>query len=110
MAKGRWVKDSCPYAKDQGFNSVIGDVRPGETVFGFSITTTSTSHTCTLKTVTAGLVTQMDDTNYRILVTKVSAGSVVTVPTTATKTKTSFILQAENAEDYDVIVIGRVLY
>lgn len=110
MAKGKWIKDTCPYAKDQGFYSVIGDVRPGETVFGFSVTTGSTDHSCVLKTVTEGKVVQMDDTNYRVIATKVGAGSVATVPIVKTKTKTSFNIAGENAKVYDVIVIGRVLY
>jgi hypothetical protein len=30
--KGKWIKDYCPYCKDQGFDSVIGNVAPGEVV------------------------------------------------------------------------------
>jgi len=108
--KGRWVKDICPYAKDQGFNSVIGDVRPGEKIFGFTVTSTSTDMTLTLKTVTGGKVTQMHDLNYRVIPVKVDTGSVAAVAYIKTKAKTSFHLCAENNKIYDIVVIGRVLY
>jgi len=112
MAKGRWVKDICPFAKDQGFDSVIGDVAPGETVFGFTHLMLSSSDTLTLKAVTNGLVTEMADRNYRVLVTKTAAGSIVagSEAIITTKTKLTFVLKGENALSYDVIVIGRILY
>jgi hypothetical protein len=112
MAKGRWVKDSCPFAKDQGFNSVIGDVAPGEQIFGFTHTMSSTPDTLTLKTETNGLVSEMADRNYRVIATKVSTGSIAALgePVISAKTKLSFDLDGENSTDYDLIVIGRVLY
>lgn len=112
MAKGRWVKDICPFAKDQGFNSVIGDEAPGETVFGFTHTMSGTTETLTFKTETVGLVTQMADKNYRVLVTKSSTGSIVAATTAAigAKLETTFAIRGESGKAYDIIVIGRVLY
>jgi hypothetical protein len=110
--KGRWVKDSCPYARDQGFQSVVGNVAPGETVFGFTYLMTSASDTITLKTVTKGLVTQMADKQYRVIPMKVDTGSIADadIPRVSSKKEATFVLSAENAKYYDVIVVGRVLY
>jgi hypothetical protein len=113
MAQGRWVKDFCPYAKDQGFYSVIGDVAPGEKVFGFTHTLTgSGTNALVLKTETNGLVTEMADKNYRVLVTKSVTGSIVpgAEALVALKTKSGFSLFGTQNSDYDIIVIGRVLY
>jgi hypothetical protein len=108
--KRRWVKDYCPYAKDQGFMAVVGNVLPGETAFGFSHHQLAGTDTLNFKTETKEKVTQMKDELYRIQVTKSSAGSVATIPFVPTKTKISFDLTAEAGEDYDIVIIGRIAY
>jgi hypothetical protein len=106
----KWVRNLCPYAKDQRFDSVIGDVVPGEIVFGFSHTQVAGQDTIIFSTATSNKVTQMVNTDYKVQVTKVSSGSEVSVPFAYTQYETSFILDAEAAEDYDIIVIGKVRY
>lgn len=111
MAKKRWIKDYCPFAKDQGFMGVIGDVAPGETVFGFTITLSAATQTLVFNTVTSGKVKLMKDTNYRVQVTKVASGSIVTAgPYVDWKYKDQFNLNGEAGATYDVIVIGHVNY
>jgi len=109
----RWVKDYCPFSRDQGFLSVIGDVAPGEQVFGFSYTMGSGTATVTFKTETHGRVTQMKDLNYRVQLTKVTAASGASEGSEAyvrTQTETTFVLVGDNSQVYDVIVIGRINY
>ncbi len=108
--KNKWIKDYCPYAKDQGFDSVIGNVAPGETVFGFRYRITATPEALTFASVTENRVTMMRDTGYRVLITKVSAGSEATIPSYYLPAKLGFTIVGENGEDYDVIVVGRVGY
>lgn len=108
--KGKWIKDYCPYAKDQGFDSVIGNVAPGELVFGFKHTQVGATDSLFFKTITEGKVTMMRDTFYRILVTKTSGGSVASVPYTSYKYKDAFNLTAEIGEEYDIIVVGKIGY
>jgi hypothetical protein len=52
----------------------------------------------------------MRDTNYRVLVTKISAGSEVSAPYSLSKYKDKFSLAAENGEEYDIVVVGKVGY
>ena len=109
--KGKWIKDYCPYAKDQGFDSVIGNVAPGETVFGFRHVLVAGTDTLNLNTVTEGKVTMMKNTNYRILVTKVDAGSTLTaVAYTSWKYKDAFNLTGDAGGTYDIIVVGKIGY
>ncbi len=109
--KKRWVKDYCPFAKDQGFMGVVGDVAPGETVFGFTVTLLASPTVLVLRTVTKGLVKQMKDTNYRVQVTKVLSGSIGAVnPYVTTKTEDRFSLYGDVGSNYDVVVIGHVSY
>lgn len=111
--KKRWVKDYCPYAKDQGFLSVIGDVAPGEQVFGFTYLTVGGDDVITFATETHKRVTQMKDTNYRVQLTKVTAASGASEGSEAyvrTQTAVSFVLIGDTAQLYDVIVIGRINY
>ena len=110
MAKRRWIKDYCPFAKDQGFMGVIGDVAPGETVFGFTVSIAASPTAMVFSTQTKNKVKLMKDTYYRVLVTKVSTGSVLaTNPYVGLKTKSQFSLYGE-AGTYDVIVVGHVNY
>jgi len=108
--KNKWVKDVCPYAKDQGFSSVVGDVAPGETVFGFTHIQVAAQDVIYFRIATGGKVTQMANTNYKVLVTKVSADSEVSVPFGYSQYKDNFTLDAEAAEQYDIVVIGKVIY
>jgi len=111
MAKRRWVKDYCPFAKDQGFMGVIGDVAPGETVFGFSVTLGASPTAMVLRTQTNGKVKQMKDTYYRVQVTKVTSGSIVGAnPYVGLKTEVQFSLYGEVGATYDVVVVGHVNY
>jgi hypothetical protein len=111
--KKRWIRDYCPFAADQGFLSVIGDVAPGELVFGFSWTGGGLADVITFETVTPSYakVKQMKNDKYRVQVTKTSAGSVVTTPVYVYgKTKIKFNVDTEAGEVYDIIVIGKVAY
>jgi len=112
MPKNLWPKDSCPYCKDQGFDAVVGGVAPGEVVFGFVNHHTGAGESIVFRTVTNEKVSLMVDNNYRVLVTKISAGSVAALGQAYVyeQYKDHFRLFAENGEDYDVIVIGRVAY
>jgi hypothetical protein len=108
--KGKWIKDYCPYCKDQGFDSVIGNVAPGEVVFGFYHLQSGSPEIITFKTATNGKVTMMRDTNYRVLATKISAGSEVSAPYNLRKYKDLFYLAAESGEEYDIVIVGKVGY
>ncbi len=108
--KRKWIKDYCPFAKNQGFYSVVGNVNKGQKVFGFFHTQVGAADTITLSTVTRNVVTQMQDTGYEVLLSDTSSGSVVTLCYVDTKTKTSFILHGEAAAIYDVVVVGNVNY
>lgn len=111
MAKKRWIKDYCPFARDQGFMGVVGDVAPGETVFGFTITLGATPTAMVFSTQTRNKIKLMKDTNYRIQVTKVTAGSIAGAnPYVGLKTKSQFSLYGEVGAIYDVIIVGHVNY
>jgi len=47
---------------------------------------------------------------YRVSVNKVSSGSVASTSYVSTKTKVSFVLNGEAAQDYDVVIVGKVAY
>jgi len=108
--KRKWVKDFCPYAKNQGFYSVIGNVDKGQKIFGFEHTQAAGSDTITFASATRNVVTQMQDTSYEVILSDTSTASVVTMCAVITKTKTSFILVGEANAVYDVVVIGNVNY
>jgi hypothetical protein len=109
--KRRWIKDYCPFAKDQGFMGVIGDVAPGETVFGFTVALMASPTALVLRTQTDGKVHQMKDIYYRVEVTKSAAGSLAGAdPYVGLKTETQLSLYGEVGATYDVIVIGHVNY
>jgi hypothetical protein len=114
MVTSKWFKDSCPYCKDQGFPSVIGDVEAGESVFGFTHTQVATTDIITLYTETSGKVNNMADTNYEVLVTRTAAGSESSsndsVLYVSAQKRESFSLTGVANEVYDVIVRGRILY
>ncbi len=124
--KDKWVKDVCPFAKDQNFYSVIGEVVPGETVFGFTVTMTGASQAVDFATETAReqgtagkgttgqrIIHQMADAYYRVFATKVSTdggASEGNATYEVTKSVTGFTLYGDNGRTYDVIVIGKVLF
>lgn len=108
--KGKWAKDYCPYCRDQNMYSVVGDVDPGETIFGFPYSLSGASATITFRTETRRRVSAMANTDYRVEITKVSSGSEVTVPYPSAKGKLSFTLNGENGKDYDIIVKGKISY
>jgi hypothetical protein len=108
--KQRWVKDYCPYAKDQKFDSITGNVYPGEQVFGFTHTQVAASDKLVFATETHNRVTYMKNTAYRVQVTKVSAGSVATVAFAYEQYKDYCRLYGEAGEIYDIIIIGRIGY
>ena len=108
--KRKWIKDYCPFAKNQGFYSVVGNVNKGQRIFGFAHTQVAGADTITLSTATRNVVTQMQDTGYEVILSDTSAGSVVTLCYVSTKTKTSFVLNGEAAAVYDIVVIGNVNY
>ena len=114
MATGKWFKDSCPYCKDQGFDSVIGDVEAGETIFGFTHTMVATADKLTFATETVNRITQMADTDYKVIATRITAtsggGSEVSVPYIYDQHVGYFYLAGEAGWQYDVIVRGRILY
>lgn len=108
--KQRWVRDYCPFAKDQGFDSITGNVYPGEQIFGFTHTQVAASDIITFATETHNKVTYMKNTAYKVQVTKVSSGSVVTVGYAYEQYKNYFRLYAEAGEVYDIIIIGKIGY
>jgi hypothetical protein len=108
--KRKWIKDYCPFAKNQGFYSVVGNVDRGQKVFGFAHTQVAGADTITLSTATRNVVKQMQDTGYEIMVTDTSVTSVVTLVFTTSKTKTSFVLNGEAGATYDVVILGNVNY
>ena len=114
MVTGKWFKDSCPYCKDQGFPSVVGDVETGESVFGFThLQVNSGADTITFATETGGKVHNMADTDYKVLVTRTDAGSEATsnaLTIVSAQTRVSFALTGVTAQYYDVIIRGRILY
>jgi hypothetical protein len=121
MPNKRWIKDYCPFAKDQGFMSIVGDVAPGETVFGFTIPaalmTANTGIALTFAQLTSGYgmgsiskVTQMKDAVWRAMCSAVTSGSEILLPKIYAKTKVGFTIKADASKDYDVVIIGRILY
>lgn len=108
---GKWAKDSCPFCKDQGFYSVIGDVKPGEIIFGFPYVMGRSPDTLDFETETGGKVREMADINYRVFAVRVDLGSVseATIYSVSNKTKLSFDLAGDDGGSYDVVVVGRVL-
>ncbi len=108
--KRKWIKDYCPFAKSQGFYSIVGNVNKGQKVFGFSHTQAAGSDAITFSSSTRNVIKQMQDVGYEVVVTDTSTTSVVTVAYVTTKTKTGFTLVGEAAATYDVVVIGNVNY
>jgi len=116
--KRRWVKDYCPFARDQGMDSIIGDVAAGETVFGFQfLHPGGPGALVNLKISTNGKVTQMQDAFYKVFVTKSATAvyppgipAVVNKPYAYEQYADHFQLYGDTGEWYDVVVIGKVLY
>jgi hypothetical protein len=108
--KRKWIKDYCPYARNQGFYSVVGNVNKGQKVFGFEHTQVAGTDAIVLSTATRNVVNQMQDTSYEVILSDTSSGSVVTVCYVTGKTKVGFNIVGEVAAIYDVVVIGNVNY
>ena len=108
--KRKWIKDYCPFAKNQGFYSIVGNVGKGQKVFGFSHSQVAGTDAIVLATVTRKAITQMQDTGYEVIITDTSTASVVTLVYTTGKTKVGFNIVGEAAATYDVVVIGNVNY
>jgi hypothetical protein len=107
--KKLWAKDFCPFCRDQGFYSIIGDVALGEQIFGFKLTSTGSAQTVTLSTATAGKVHQMKDEKYRLFITKLDS-QVETIPCSYTRTKVNFIMDGDTGTEYDVLIVGKVAF
>lgn len=120
MSNKRWVSDYCPFAKDQGFLSIVGDVAPGETVFGFTISAAlmaSGTLASTFAALTSGYgmgsvskVTQMKDAVWRALISCQASGSEGAVPKITVKSKTGFTIVGDAGKAIDVVIIGRIAY
>ena len=108
--KRKWIKDYCPFARNQGFYSVVGNVDKGQKVFGFEHSQVAGDDTIVFSTATKNVVTQMQDTSYEVIITDTSAVSVVTFVWVTDKTKTSFHIHGEVNAIYDVVVLGNVNY
>lgn len=112
--KGKWVKDYCPYAKDQGFDSVIGDVALGESIFGFQYLHPDVPGLVNFALATNGKVHQMADARYRVLVTRSQSSSygppVVNKAYVYGQYADHFHLAGDAGEWYDIVVIGIIAY
>lgn len=121
--KDKWAKNVCPFCKDQGFDSIIGDPLPGETVISFTHTMTSDHDTLDFATVTAKqlgvvgprnqrIIHQMRDIMYRVFATRADEGDESHTEAGATyqytKDYTGFVFYGESGYTYDFVVIGRV--
>jgi len=111
--KGRWTKDFCPFARDQGLLSVIGNIERGQTIFGFSVTLTGASKVLVFKTVTKSKVTEMASIDYHVFPcgsTETTSGPAAptVVAYVTNKTKLAFTLHGQMGFSYDVIVQGKV--
>jgi len=114
----KFLQEYCPYSKDQGFLSVIGDVEQGHTMFGFSVILTGATLAVVFKTHTrnegAGgpQVNEMDGIDYHVFPfcsTETSSAALPTVLAYVTnKSRLGFTLHGEAGFTYDVIVKGKV--
>jgi hypothetical protein len=125
MATNKWFKDSCPYCKDQGFMSVIGDVEAGESVIGFTHKMSGTqgatgAAALPVDTVafkdqslsSGGKVTNMADTDYKVFAIRSVTGAAPPSyqSNVSAQKKESFGFQGDAGTYYDIIVRGRILY
>jgi len=125
--KDKWAKDVCPFCKDQGFDSIIGDPKPGETVISFSHTISGASEALVIETETAKalltpfgeagrpngrVIHQMRDTLYRVFISRADEGDEAHAESNATyigaKTLTGFTIYGESGYTYDICIVGRV--
>lgn len=106
--KGKWISDVCPFAKDQGFLSVVSNVESGETVFGFTHRQSGETDIINFKTKTAGKVTQMKDTDYKVIIGAIAGTSQTKNYFSLSQSRTGFTLTAVPGESYDILVIGKV--
>ncbi len=124
--KDKWAKDVCPFCKDQGFDSIVGDPKPGETVIGITHTMVGAADTLDFLTYTAKeygphtgisvqntrIIHQMADLLYRVFISRADEGDEATDESNSTyigtKTLTSFVVNGIAGHTYDIIVVGRV--
>ena len=111
--EGRWIKDYCPFAKDQGMLGAMGNVEQGQTIFGFSVTLVAAADVLVFRTVTNGRVTEMDAIDFHAFVNGAtestsSPGVPAVVAYITNKTKLGLTLHGEKGFSYDVVVQGKV--
>ena len=111
--EGCWVKDYCPFAKDQGMLGVMGNVEQGQTIFGFSVTLVGAADALVFHTVTNGRVTEMSAIDYHVFVNGAtestsSPGVPAVVAWVNLKTKLGLTLHGDTGFSYDVVVQGKV--
>jgi hypothetical protein len=116
--RDKFLQDYCPYSKDQGFLDVVGDVEQGDTMFGFSVTTTKAVTTVIFDTDTrnegAGgpQVHEMNGIDYHVFpfcsTESTSAFLPLVLCYVTDKTRLGFTLHGEANFTYDIIVKGRV--
>jgi len=120
---GRWAEDYCPYCKAFKIKTLVGGVLADVVAFSFHWTTDNVADVIDFRTATkvtdaynsAGqgkeyLVSQMNDTDYNIAITKNDAGAPVSEVYASALTKGGFTLNAENAKAYDVLIVGQIQY
>jgi len=111
--EGRWIKDYCPFARDNGLLSIIGNVESEQTIFGFSVALTGASAALVFSTVTNSKVTEMDGVDYHVFVcgsteTTSAPGAPAVVGYVTNKTKLGLTLHGENGFSYDIVVQGKL--
>jgi len=124
----KWAKDYCPYCKARGINAILGSSVKDEILFGFHATTGgggtyavkfgTVSKYINLFALPAGsldnpLFTSMADATYQISITKakVAAGVVPTIPPWASSiNREGFTLNGDANSEYDVYILGQILY
>ncbi len=120
---GRWAKDYCPYCKAYNIKTLVGGILKDVVAFSFKWTNVGAASVVDFRTATkvndandqtglgkAYLVSQMYGTDYGIAITKSSTGAVATDVYASALTKAGFTLNGENAEDYDVLIVGQIQY
>jgi hypothetical protein len=126
--QGKWASDYCPYCKSQGFHGIIGSTLKDQVCFAFKHTLTGSGvnvisfATDTTPYKVLGLprglynppsfVTQMADNQYQIIITKttVAGGAVVVIPQPSLVTPTGFTLTGTQNQQYDILILGSILY
>ena len=131
----KWAKDYCPYCDKLKYNGVVGSIFKDNVAFSFKWILSGTSQIIDFKTgtdttgkhvgVIAGvddyfetgqqypnLVTMMANTDYEIIITKTTdaGGAVVLPPWPSAITKIGFTLNGDNAQEYDILIVGQIQF